>query len=93
MNNVIHIHGSDSLLNGIRTPQFRMNHHDSGYSNQIIGCILCYPIVMMTSHSTVPDSLSLFMHVSGKLIGSVDTIVCGLALLWNSCTHGLHIIL
>ena len=52
-----------------------MNHHSYGYSNHILDCILCYPIVMVTYHSTVHDSLSFAMQLSSILLGSVDTII------------------
>ena len=67
-------YGTETLLSSIRTPQCIMNHHGSGYYDHIIACILFYTIVMGTSHSTVPDSLALYMQLSGELIGSVDTI-------------------
>ena len=64
-----------------------MNHHGYGYYDHIIYCIICYPIVMVNSHYTVPDALYLDMQLTGKLIGSVDTIICGLDLYCNSCTY------
>ena len=85
---MVHRHGLYTLLNGIRPPQFRINHYGSEYSDNIIDFILCYPIVLVTSNSTVTDALTLSMQLSGKLIGSVDTIICGLTINWNSCTHG-----
>ena len=39
-------------------------------------------------HSTFPDYLSLAIHISGKILGSIDTIICGVALHWHSYTHG-----
>ena len=71
-----HIHWTEDNLTGIRPTQFRMNHHGSSYYNQIIDCIICYPIVMVTSHYTVPDYLALVMQLYGKLLGSVYTIIC-----------------
>ena len=44
---------------------------------------------MVTYHSTVPDSLALDMQLSSKLLGSVDTIICGLDLHWHFCTDYL----
>ena len=44
---------------------------------------------MVTSHFTVPDYLALAMNLYGKLVGSVDTIICDLSLHLNSYTHGL----
>ena len=66
-----------------------MIHHGSVYSNHIIDCTICYPIVMVSSQSTVPDYLALTMRISGKLIGSVFTNTCGVALHWSSYTLGL----
>ena len=43
----------------------------------------------MTSHSTVPDYLALAMHIYRKILGSVYTVIYGVALHCNSCTHGL----
>ena len=43
---------------------------------------------MVTFHSTVTDSLDLVMHIYGKLLGSVDTIICGVAMHWYYCTPG-----
>ena len=39
----------------------------------------------------MPDALSLSVHLSGKLIGSTDTIICGVDLNWHSCTHSLNL--
>ena len=84
-----HIHGPEDILTGIRPSQYSMNNNGSGYSNHILDCIICYPIFTVTSHYTVPDSLALDMQISSKLLGSVDTIICGVALHWNYCTHVL----
>ena len=46
---------------------------------------------MVTSHYTVPDYLALAMEISGKILGSVDTIIYGGTLHWYSCTHGLNL--
>ena len=86
---MVHRHGPESLLTGIRPTKCIMNHHDSGYSNHILDRIICYHIVMVTSHSTVPDYLALAIQLSGKLLRSVDTIICGVSLHWHSCTDGL----
>ena len=77
---MVHSHGPEALLDVIRSPQCSMNHHGSGYSNHIIDYIICYPIVMVTSHSTVSDYLALYIYLSGKLLGSVYTIICGVSL-------------
>ena len=84
-----HSHGPEDILTGIKPYQCSMNHNGSGYSNHILDFIICYPILTVTSHYTVPDSLALAMQISSKRLGSVDTIICGLALHWNYCTHGL----
>ena len=44
---------------------------------------------MVTYHYTVPDSLDLATNISGKLLGSVDTIICGVALHWHYFNHDL----
>ena len=44
---------------------------------------------MLTFHSTVPDSLTLSVHLSGKLLGILYTIIWGVSPHWYSCTHGL----
>ena len=44
---------------------------------------------MMDSHSIVPNSLALSIHISGKILESAHIIICGVALHWHSCTHGL----
>ena len=44
---------------------------------------------MMTSHSTVSDYFSLSMQIYGKLLGSLDTNICVVALHWHYCTHVL----
>ena len=82
-----HRHGTETLLSIIRPTQCIMNHHGSGYYDHILACIIFYTIVMGTSHSTVPDSLALYMQLSGELIGSVDTIIFVLALQCHSCNH------
>ena len=84
-----HSHGPEAILAGIRPLQYIMNHNGYEYSDRIIYFIRCYAIVKVTSHSTVPYSLSLAMHISGKLLRSVDTIIYGVALHWHSCNHGL----
>ena len=66
-----------------------MNNHGSGYSNHILDCIICYPIFLLTYHSTVPDALALTMQISVKLLGSLYTIIFGVAIRWHSCIHGL----
>ena len=43
----------------------------------------------MTLHSNVPYALDLFMKLSAEIIGSVYTIICGVALHCHSCNHGL----
>ena len=46
--------------------------------------IALYPTpVMVTSHSTVSYYLSLYMQLSGKLLGSVYTIIYGVSLHWH----------
>ena len=84
-----HSHGTEDLLTGIRPPHCSTNHRGSGYYNHIIYFILCYPIVMVTTHSTVTYFLYLAMNLSGKILVSVATINIGLALHWNYYTHGL----
>ena len=66
-----------------------MNNHCSGYYDYIIDWILFYPIVMVTSHSTVPDSLAPDIQIYGKILGILYTIICDVALHWHSCTHFL----
>ena len=68
-----------------------MNHNGSGYSDQIIDCIICYPIVMVTSHLTVTDSLALAIKLSDKILESIYIIICRVALHWHSCTNGIPI--
>ena len=46
---------------------------------------------MLTSHSTVTDSLILSVQLYGKLLGILFTIIYGVSLHWYSCTHGLTI--
>ena len=84
-----HRHGPEALLAGIRPTQCIMIHHDYDYSNHILDRIICYHIVMVTSHSTVPYYLALAIQLSGKLLRIVDTIICGVSLHWHSCTDGL----
>ena len=84
-----HRYGTEFLFTGVIPPQCSTNHHGSGYYNHILDCIICYPIVMLTSNYTVLDYLALSMKISGNILGIVDTIICGVALHWNSCTHGL----
>ena len=84
-----HRHGPEALLTGIRPTKCITNHHDYDYSNHILDRIICYHIVIVTSHSTVPDYLDLSIQLSGKLLRSVDTIICGVSLHWHSCTDGL----
>ena len=86
---MVHIHGLEALFTDIRPPQCIMTHHGYGYYNHIIYCILCYPIVIVTSHSTVIDSFSLVIHISDKLLRSLDTIICIVAIHWKYYTHGL----
>ena len=45
--------------------------------------------MVVTSYSTVTDFLAHDMQLSGKLVGSVCTIIYGLALHCHSVTHGL----
>ena len=68
-----------------------MNHHGYGYFDYIIYLILCYTILVVTSHPTVSDKLALDMKLSGKILGSVDTIIYVVSLHWHSYTHGLPI--
>ena len=46
---------------------------------------------MVTSHYTVTGSLALSVQLSGKLLGSVDTIICGVALHCHSFAHVLSL--
>ena len=85
------VNGSEALLSGISTPQFSMNNHGSGYSDHILDCTLFCPIAMVTSNSTVSVDMHLDMQISSKLLGIVDTIICGVTLHWKSFTHGLPI--
>ena len=73
---VAHSNGPEALLTVIKPPQCSINHHGSGYSNHILDFIICYPIVVVTFHSTVPDALTLVFHLFGKILGSVDNILC-----------------
>ena len=66
-----------------------MKCRGSGYCDHIIDCIFCHNIVMVTSHSTVIDALVLTMHLYRELLGSVDTIICGVDFHWKSCIHVL----
>ena len=88
---MVHIHGPETLLAGIRPPHCSMNHHGSGYYDHILDLIICYPILMVTYHSTVNYSLDLAMQLFVKLLGIVYTIICGLALHYHSFTHGFPI--
>ena len=72
-------HVPEALLTVIRPPQYIMNHHGSGYSEHIIGCILCYPIMVATSHSTMPDALDITMQISGEILGIIYAIICEVA--------------
>ena len=89
VNSMVHSHGPEALLIGTRPPQCIMNHHGYGYYNHILDCILCYPILMVNSHYTVPDYLALALKISGKILGSVGTIIYGVVIHWHSYTHGL----
>ena len=71
------------LLNGDKSCNIQ-GLRSSVYYDNIIACVLFYYIVMGTSHSTVPDSLALYMQLSGELIGSVDTIIYVVALQCHS---------
>ena len=75
-----HIHGPEDPLTSIIPPHYSMNHHGYGYSDHILDCIICYPIFIVTSHSTVPDSLALGLYIYGKLIGIVYHINCVVAI-------------
>ena len=79
-----HIHGTEAILTGIRPPQRSMNHHGYGYYNHIIDCIICYPIVTVKYHYTVTYALSLVIQLYDKLLGILDTIICGVDLHWHS---------
>ena len=43
----------------------------------------------MNYHSTVIDYLDLAMKIYGDILGSVDTIICGLDLHWQYFPHVL----
>ena len=60
-----HSHGPETIITVISPPQRSMNHHGSGYYDHIIYCILCYPIVAVTSNYTVPYTLDLAIKISG----------------------------
>ena len=86
---IVHIHGPEALLTVIKPPQCSINYNSYGYSVHILDFVLCYPIVLVTFHYTVLDSLALYMQLYGKILGSVDNIICGVALHCEYCTHGL----
>ena len=44
---------------------------------------------MVKYYYTLTIVLALYMKISGKLLGSVDTIISGVSLHWHSCTYGL----
>ena len=89
MNNMGHSYGKEVLLTGISPTPCSMNHHGYEYYYQIIDWIIWYPIVMLTYHSIVPDYLAIAMQISSKILGCVDTIICGVDLKFHSWTHGL----
>ena len=44
---------------------------------------------MVTHHFPVPDYLALAVLIYGKLLGCVDTIICGVDLNWHFLNHDL----
>ena len=46
---------------------------------------------MVTSQSTVTDTLEFSIHFSSKLLVSVYATIYGVYIKWNYCTHGLSL--
>ena len=60
-----HIHVSEALITGMSLPQCIINYHGSRYSDHILGLFICYPILVVTSHSIESVYLALSIQISG----------------------------